>query len=192
VGGGEKTADSLRKALQELSANKPLRFQRNAENNSARHSWRAKKPPMTCEHLPDVRNTEPAAPRHPGMARCTRRDGNRSSPKALQELSAAKPSPVSQKAPEAATNPAVFTGSCNLADGGERANGDNLIAIYDRAIATMYGVEAIRLVDHLSFRAFMHKAKAKPLALRSNKENWWAPYYDKKNLKYTERRLFVK
>jgi hypothetical protein len=86
----------------------------------------------------------------------------------------------------------VFTGSSNLADGGEQANGDNLIAIYDRAIATMYGVEAIRLVDHFQFRASLQKAKAKPLVLKSDKEKWWAPFYNTKDIKNTERLLFVK
>jgi hypothetical protein len=89
-------------------------------------------------------------------------------------------------------NPVVFTGSSNLADGGEKANGDNLIAIYDRAIATMYGVETIRLVDHYRFRAAIKGAKSKPLLLRSGKEKWWAPYYDPKSVKCAERILFVK
>jgi phosphatidylserine/phosphatidylglycerophosphate/cardiolipin synthase-like enzyme len=88
-------------------------------------------------------------------------------------------------------NPAVFTGSSNLASGGESANGDNLIAIYDRSIATMYAVEAVRLVDHFDFRAALHGAKAKPLVLRSNDQKWYARYYDPSDEKYTERQLFV-
>src|SRR5262245_497843 len=44
--------------------------------------------------------------------------------------------------------PAVFMGSSNLAAGGEANNGDNLLAFTDPEIATIYGVEAIRLVDH--------------------------------------------
>jgi phosphatidylserine/phosphatidylglycerophosphate/cardiolipin synthase-like enzyme len=89
-------------------------------------------------------------------------------------------------------SPAVFTGSSNLADGGEKANGDNLIAIYDRAIATLYGVEAVRLVDHFRFRAALKGATSKPLALRPNKAQWWAPYYDKKDVRFTERQVFVR
>ncbi len=49
-------------------------------------------------------------------------------------------------------NPAVFTGSSNLSKGGEEDNGDNLIGIYDRSIAILYGVETIGLVDHFGFR----------------------------------------
>ena len=89
------------------------------------------------------------------------------------------------------STPAVFTGSSNLAGGGESANGDNLIAIYDRSIATMYGVEAVRLVDHFDFRAALHGAQAKPLMLKSNDQKWYARYYDPSDEKCTERQLFV-
>jgi PLD-like domain len=90
------------------------------------------------------------------------------------------------------SNPAVFTGSSNLSSGGETDNGDNLIAIYDRSIAILYGVQAISLVDHFGFRAALKKATAKPLKLGLNRDNWWQAYYDPKNVKYTERLLFVK
>jgi phosphatidylserine/phosphatidylglycerophosphate/cardiolipin synthase-like enzyme len=104
-------------------------------------------------------------------------------------------------------NPAVFTGSSNLADGGEEANGDNLIGIYDRSIAILYGVEAIRLIDHYGFRAALQKAgpapkagakpssKAKPLKLQSPADagpRWWELYYTKDEAKFNERILFIK
>jgi phosphatidylserine/phosphatidylglycerophosphate/cardiolipin synthase-like enzyme len=54
--------------------------------------------------------------------------------------------------------PLVFTGSSNLAEGGETENGDNLLVIGDRATAIAYAVEAIRLVDHYHFRASMQSA----------------------------------
>lgn len=90
-------------------------------------------------------------------------------------------------------NPIVFCGSSNLATGGEKSNGDNLIAIYDRAIATMFGVEAIRLVDHFGFRAAL-KTASEGLALQGKnaKRPWWHDYYDSRNAKYFERLLFVK
>jgi phosphatidylserine/phosphatidylglycerophosphate/cardiolipin synthase-like enzyme len=88
-------------------------------------------------------------------------------------------------------SPAVFTGSSNLAAGGEKSNGDNLLGVYDRAIVTMYGVEAIRLVDHYQFRAALKGAKSKPLMLRANKEAWWEPYFDEKDARCSERLLFV-
>jgi hypothetical protein len=42
-------------------------------------------------------------------------------------------------------NPVVYCGSSNLTSGGEQANGDNLLGIYDREIATLYAIESIRL-----------------------------------------------
>ncbi len=90
-------------------------------------------------------------------------------------------------------NPAVFTGSSNLAAGGEEANGDNLLAIYDPAVAAAYAVEAVRLVDHYHFRATMKAADASnPLCLQGPdaKDKWWQPYYDPKTIYYHERTLF--
>ena len=107
-------------------------------------------------------------------------------------------------------NPVVFTGSSNLADGGEESNGDNLIAIYDRSIAVLFGVEAIRLIDHYGFRAALQQAgpapkgksarakssaKSKPLKLQSPADpgpRWWEPYYKKDEAKFNERILFIK
>lgn len=48
--------------------------------------------------------------------------------------------------------PVVFTGSSNLAAGGEKENGDHLICIEDRRIAIVYAIEALRLFDHFHFR----------------------------------------
>lgn len=50
------------------------------------------------------------------------------------------------------TNEAVvYLGSSNLAEGGERQNGDNLVEIHDQDIATVFAIEAIALVDHFHF-----------------------------------------
>ncbi|HEX8844355.1 MAG TPA: phospholipase D-like domain-containing protein [Pyrinomonadaceae bacterium] len=90
-------------------------------------------------------------------------------------------------------NPVVFTGSSNLASGGEQDNGDNLIAIYDEEVASAYAIEAIRLVDHYHFRATMKAAtSSKPFCLQGPgaKQPWWQPYYDPKNILSTERVLF--
>jgi hypothetical protein len=48
--------------------------------------------------------------------------------------------------------PTVFTGSSNMAQGGEEDNGDHMIQIEDRKIAISYAVEALRLFDHFHFR----------------------------------------
>ncbi len=90
-------------------------------------------------------------------------------------------------------NPAVFTGSSNLASGGEMQNGDNLLAIYDAEVASAYGIEAIRLVDHYHFRANMKGAtSSSPLCLQGSdaKVKWWQPAYDPKNIICKERVLF--
>ena len=90
-------------------------------------------------------------------------------------------------------NPVVFTGSSNLAEGGEESNGDNLLAIYDRKVAEVFAVEAIRLVDHYQFRAAMQSATTvKPLMLSpcGAQPKWWARDYDPKDVRNTERALF--
>src|SRR5262249_24391764 len=65
-------------------------------------------------------------------------------------------------------NPSVFTGSSNLASGGEKQNGDNLLAIHDSEFATASAVEAIRLVDHYHISDEMELAtKDNPLTLQA-------------------------
>jgi phosphatidylserine/phosphatidylglycerophosphate/cardiolipin synthase-like enzyme len=74
------------------------------------------------------------------------------------------------------SSPVVFTGSSNLAAGGELLNGDNLLMITDANIAIVYAVEATRLVDHFRFAASLSKAtKDQPIVL--SKLDWWKPYY---------------
>jgi len=48
-------------------------------------------------------------------------------------------------------NALVYCGSSNLAGGGEEQNGDNLIAIHDQDVATVFAIEALALVDHFDF-----------------------------------------
>jgi len=90
-------------------------------------------------------------------------------------------------------DPIVFTGSSNLAAGGEESNGDNLLAIRDRDIATLYAVEAIRLVDHYHFRfALKNATDIKPLTLAPPGTTWWADYYNPAHPKCREREAFSK
>lgn len=91
------------------------------------------------------------------------------------------------------SDPVLFTGSSNMAEAGEQENGDNLIAIYDRGIASAYAIEAIRLVDHYAFRAAVSKStKANPLRLKRDKQKWWRRYYEPDNIKCRERLLFAR
>ena len=91
------------------------------------------------------------------------------------------------------TAPIVFCGSSNFSLGGEKSNGDNLIAIQDKAAAVCYAIEAIRLYDHYKFRSNQEEASAidEPLKLAGNDE-WAKRYYNFKDVKYKERNLFCK
>ncbi len=87
---------------------------------------------------------------------------------------------------------AVYFGSSNLALGGEESNGDNLICVKDQDIATVYAIEALRLVDHFHFRAIKYDKKGKPKTVVLKKDNSWAkPYFDPNDIKYVDRKLFA-
>ena len=86
-------------------------------------------------------------------------------------------------------SPVVFCGSSNLSSGGETSNGDNLIAISDPEIATLYAVEAIRLFDHYNFRRLQqHSTESSPAALHED-DSWTKPFFDKTTVKFTERQV---
>ncbi len=105
----------------------------------------------------------------------------------------------------------VFAGSSNLAPSGEEGNGDNLIMIEDRKIATGYAIEALRVFDHLHFRTVMQdvlggkKAKKtadangkkedklklqKPTAISGKKNSWFDRYYAIGSQLEGDRKLF--
>lgn len=108
----------------------------------------------------------------------------------------------------------VYCGSSNLARGGEEANGDNLLAIHDSDVATVFAIEALGLVDHFNFldkcatggkgsKASQKKdAKLKkpPISPKhaavfagwflSTSDRWVKPYFDPKDLKCADRILF--
>ena len=97
----------------------------------------------------------------------------------------------------------VFTGSSNLASGGEQQNGDNLILIEDSRVATSFAIEALRLFDHLHFRSRMKEAaqgtkvqkQAATLALKkptaiSGQPAWFEQYYVANSERERDRMLF--
>jgi hypothetical protein len=90
----------------------------------------------------------------------------------------------------------VFTGSSNMADGGEKANGDNLICIEDRKVAIAYAIEALRLFDHFHFRVRVNEA-TEPQALQLTRppapgnKPWFAQYYRVGHVKQRDRLLFI-
>lgn len=110
------------------------------------------------------------------------------------------------------SDPVVFCGSSNLAAGGEKANGDNLLMIRDRDVATVFAIEALGLVDHFDFLdryaqvknkgAKASKQKSAPPAMKqqaaasagwhlSTDDKWVAPFYDPKDLHCVDRQLFA-
>jgi hypothetical protein len=90
-------------------------------------------------------------------------------------------------------NATVVCGSSNLALGGEENNGDNLLMIQDKEIATAFAIEALRLVDHYHFRAIIAAAKKNKQPIKLSKDSKWArEYYDKQDIHYVDRKLFCK
>jgi len=91
-------------------------------------------------------------------------------------------------------NPLAFTGSSNLAAGGEMANGDNLLGFADAGVATAFAIEAFRLVDHFQFRAALQNATdVQPLQLSAcgTGTKWWANDYDPAHIRNYERQLLA-
>ncbi len=100
-------------------------------------------------------------------------------------------------------NPVVYCGSSNLAQGGETNNGDNLLAIYDGDVATVFMIEALGLVDHFHFLDKVAeeggdatKTSSKPQAAVSagwflgTTDAWTKPYFDPKDIHSEDRLLF--
>jgi len=86
---------------------------------------------------------------------------------------------------------AVYFGSSNLALGGEESNGDNLVCVEDTDIATVFAIEAVRLVDHFEFRAKKTDSQGNDKVLKLDKTSGWAlRYFDEKDIKYVDRNLF--
>lgn len=89
----------------------------------------------------------------------------------------------------------VFTGSSNLSPSGETGNGDNLVMIEDQRVATSYAIEALRIFDHLHFRAAMQSSGApnsltlaRPPAAGQNA--WFRPSYASGSQAAKDRLLF--
>jgi phosphatidylserine/phosphatidylglycerophosphate/cardiolipin synthase-like enzyme len=92
--------------------------------------------------------------------------------------------------------PVVYCGSSNLAELAEQQNGDNLLEIRDTDIATVFAVEAMRLIDHFHWRSKVARSKKnkEPVILGDNsdpKKLWHTPYYDPDDLRCLERQLLI-
>jgi hypothetical protein len=97
----------------------------------------------------------------------------------------------------------VYTGSSNLSPSGETGNGDNLVVIQDQRVATSYAVNALRIFDHLHFRARMKQASTlvapaaqkaltlqKPIVISGAAQSWFASSYISTNQDERDRLLF--
>jgi hypothetical protein len=104
-------------------------------------------------------------------------------------------------------DPVVFCGSSNLALNPETKNGDNLIAIRDGDVATVFAIEALALVDHFNFLNRLAEEAAKKNKVvgvepskteaaaqaewhLSTTDAWAKPYFDPNDLHSVDRVLF--
>jgi hypothetical protein len=113
-------------------------------------------------------------------------------------------------------DPTVYSGSSNLALGGEKENGDNLITIRDGDIATVFAIEALGLVDHFNFldglaqgpksksrgKSKTKGKKSKAVAAKEQaaassgwfldtNDKWVTKYFDQNDLHCMDRLLFA-
>jgi phosphatidylserine/phosphatidylglycerophosphate/cardiolipin synthase-like enzyme len=91
----------------------------------------------------------------------------------------------------------VYLGSYNFSSPADIANGENLLLIRDRRIATTYLIEALRIFDHYEFRLKQQNAKTKKKQLvlarpprKPGEKPWWKEDYTDAR-KIRDRELFA-
>ena len=90
----------------------------------------------------------------------------------------------------------VYLGSYNFSTAADKSNGENLVLIRDRRIATSYMIEALRLFDHYHFRVTQADAKKEKEKLHLRKPPtagevaWWDEDW-KDARKIRDRELFA-
>lgn len=91
----------------------------------------------------------------------------------------------------------VYLGSYNMSKSADGSNGENLVLVRDRRVATSYMVEAMRTIDHYQWRA-ARKARpgaGGPLRLRrppaaAGETPWWQEDFEDPR-KIKDRRMFA-
>jgi len=91
----------------------------------------------------------------------------------------------------------VYFGSFNFSGAADTSNGENLLLIRDRRVATSYMIEALRIFDHYHFRVVQAEAKksrkklqlARPPRKTGEKAWWEEDYLDA--IKIRDRELFA-
>jgi hypothetical protein len=80
----------------------------------------------------------------------------------------------------------VYFGSYNFSEPADQDNGENLVMIKHRTVATSYMIEAVRLYDHYRFRTVQEDAKGKGLKVlelklaptKPSQKPWWQKDWD--------------
>ena len=83
----------------------------------------------------------------------------------------------------------VYTGSFNFSLAADTKNGENLLCIRDRRVATSFMIEAVRIFDHYHFRVASAEAKEKGKKLQLAKPRWQEHYTNER--KKLDRELFA-
>jgi hypothetical protein len=90
----------------------------------------------------------------------------------------------------------VYLGSYNFSIAADTKNGENLLLIKDRRIATSYMIEAVRLFDHYHFRVNQIALGSKKKIFlkkppKQNEEAWWKDDFTNGTVKSRDRKLFA-
>ncbi|MBI4912885.1 MAG: phospholipase [Acidobacteria bacterium] len=90
----------------------------------------------------------------------------------------------------------VWLGSYNFSGASDTSNGENLLLIRDRKVATSFMVEALRIFDHYHFRVAQAESKQakKELSLKrpprqAGEQPWWEEHYTDPR-KVRDRKIF--
>jgi hypothetical protein len=89
----------------------------------------------------------------------------------------------------------VYLGSYNFSEPADESNGENLLLIRDRRVATAYAVEALRIFDHYHFRVLQDQKPKSELHLQkppraAGETPWWDEDY-RLGQKIRDRTLFA-
>jgi len=92
----------------------------------------------------------------------------------------------------------VYFGSYNFSEPADFDNGENLVMVKDRTVATSYMIEAVRLYDHYRFRTVQEDTKGKGLKVielklpptKPSQKPWWQKDWDDP-VRKLDRQLFA-
>jgi len=90
----------------------------------------------------------------------------------------------------------VYFGSYNFSKAADGQNGENLLLVRDRRVATSFAIEALRIYDHYQFRVKQLQAataqrvlQLKPSPVTKSERPWWSDWYTEK-VRIRDRELF--